>query len=207
MSIDKYTNSDEWVAHCKKMNRLNSEPYELNLINNLREIYLSSLPASIFLLNSTLVDKQCFLCSHLITQGFDKNDEYSILKLKINSLKLKYQEEDNHIHYVAKRVTPDGKELIYNTSDGRVYDAFEYLDAEGVNSTDITVIPKESVEVLSHRSFTYGEFNKNQAEEMLAVISAIKENEDQLLMDYKKLLSYEINLFKEKVERASIYDR
>ena len=108
-------------------------PYEIDLIENLRNVYDGGIPASITLLSNYLSNGQCHERAFLLSRAFI-DDEYtkeiSLLQADIDGIRLNpiYIEKYDKInqkyarHTVVKRITVDGDVLIYDTSMGFVLD-------------------------------------------------------------------------------------
>ena len=125
----------KWKLHCYKhkklliygLNKGLIRPYDDNLIQKLRTIYYGALPASIILLSDGMTNGHCYDRALLISRAFlDEKDDVQLIYASIDSLKLnpRYFSYDARFadHSICERITEDGKQYIYDTSSGFVYD-------------------------------------------------------------------------------------
>lgn len=124
-----------WKAHCYKRKKLLIyglktgliRPYDDELIEKLRNVYYGGLPASIILLSNCMSNGHCYDRALLMSRAFlDSEDDVKLLYATIDSLKLNPQyitESPLYAdHCICERITKDGKHLIYDTSDGFIFD-------------------------------------------------------------------------------------
>ena len=102
-------------------------PYDDELIERLRKVYYGGVPASIILLSNGLSNGHCYDRALLMSRAFlDTSDDVKLLYGDIDSLKLnpKFISDSPHYadHCFVERITEDGRELIYDTSCGFVFD-------------------------------------------------------------------------------------
>lgn len=99
-------------------------PYDDELIQNLRNIYYGSIPASIILLTNSLCNGFCYDRALLLSRVFlDTDDDINLIYADVDSIKLNplYKNEKNYDHCIVERITKDNIHLIYDTSTGFVY--------------------------------------------------------------------------------------
>lgn len=101
--------------------------YNDELIDKLRNIYYSGVPASIILLSIYLCNGYCRERALLLARAFiDEDDDINLILAEVDNIKLnpKYISDDRSYaeHCFLERITKDGKHLIYDTSTGFVYD-------------------------------------------------------------------------------------
>ena len=102
-------------------------PYDDELIERLRKVYYGGVPASIILLSNGLSNGYCYDRALLMARAFlDTSDDVKLLYGDIDSLKFnpKFISDSPHYadHCFVERITKDGRELIYDTSCGFVFD-------------------------------------------------------------------------------------
>ena len=109
-------------------------PYDDELIEKLRKVYYGGIPASILLLSDHMSNGFCYDRALLLAKAFiNEEDDIKLLYATINSIKLNPKfisyaslHTDNYIndllHCVLERTTKDGRKLIYDTSQGFIYD-------------------------------------------------------------------------------------
>lgn len=104
-------------------------PYDDELIQNLRNIYYGSIPASIILLSNSLCNGFCYDRALLLSRVFlDSDDDVNLIYADVDSIKLNplYKNEKNYEHCIVERITKDNLHLIYDISTGLVYDKYIY---------------------------------------------------------------------------------
>ena len=102
-------------------------PYDDELIKRLRNVYYGGVPASIILLSNHMSNGYCYDRALLMARAFlDTSDDVKLLYGDIDSLKFnpKFISDSPHYadHCFVERITKDGRELIYDTSCGFVFD-------------------------------------------------------------------------------------
>lgn len=103
-------------------------PYDDALIEKLRNIYYGGIPASIILLSDSMSNGKCYDRALLMARAFlDEEDDVQLIYATIDGLKLNPQiaNKDDPLcadHCIVERITKDGQHLIYDTSEGFVYD-------------------------------------------------------------------------------------
>ena len=102
-------------------------PYDDELIEKLRNIYYGGIPASVILLSNGMSNGHCYDRALLMSRAFlDDEGEVKLLYAAIDSLKLNpaFIRDDPMYadHCIVERTTADGRELIYDTSCGFVFD-------------------------------------------------------------------------------------
>lgn len=102
--------------------------YDEELIKKLRTIYSGSMPASVLLLSNFMSNGKCYDSAFLLSKAFlDTEDDVKLIYASIDSIRLNpiYSFDSNPLyadHCFVERITKDGKDLIYDTSKGLVYD-------------------------------------------------------------------------------------
>lgn len=136
----KELNNIKWKLYKKKKNILLKwglmngliTPYDDELIQNLRNIYYGSIPASIILLSNSLCNGFCYDRALLLSRAFlDSEDDVNLIYASVDSIKLnpKYANDKDKLycdHCIVERITKDNLHLIYDTSTGLVYDKYIY---------------------------------------------------------------------------------
>lgn len=140
-----------WKLHNEKLKELtvwglrNGQVsiYDDELIKKLRTITYGGIPASIILLSNGMCNGHCYDRALLMAIAFlDTEDDIKLICADVDSLKLNpiyIAENDPQYaeHCFLERTTKDGKQLIYDTSSGLIYDKELYWKIENpkVNRT------------------------------------------------------------------------
>lgn len=113
--------------------------YDEELISKLRKIYYDGVPASIILLTMHLSNGYCYDRSLLLARAFlDSDDDISLIYANVDSIRLNPKNGNASAeHCVVERITPDGECLIYDTSQGLVFDEKLYWNIENPQVTGI----------------------------------------------------------------------
>ena len=108
-------------------------PYDDELIMSLREIYYGGIPASIVLLSNSMSNGHCYDRAVLLARAFlETTDDVKLIYASVDSLRLnpEYSGKKSADHCIVERITEDGRELIYDTSCGFVFDKKFYWKLE-----------------------------------------------------------------------------
>lgn len=205
----------KWMLHNFKKDIIFSYGFNKNMINfydeelikKLRNIYFGALPASILLLSNFMSNGKCYDSAFMLSKAFlDTDDDVKLIYASIDSIKLNpiNQFDSNPLyadHCFVERITKDGKDLIYDTSKGLVYDKKLYWLMEKPKVRKIT--SKEEI-------ISYINKNKNPIDEVkndnynsLFIIPLIEDtyeypNEIYAHLD-GGLLQREVNIFKKSI--------
>ncbi len=186
--------------------------YDEELLSKLRHIYCGGVPASILLLTQGFANGFCYDRAHLVTMAFG-NDEYyvacgSVKSLRINpELLEKYREGkmsklyDDHC--VALRKEKNGKEWIYDTSMGFIFEKNFYYELD-----DFQVRKIENKDEI--QEFLYFDFLRDTSFEeekyvLPFIISKIEETMVPTQEFYLEMLQREIAILKEEVGYDELY--
>ncbi len=106
--------------------------YDDELIEKLRDVYYGDFPASIILLSNFLSNGHCYKRALLLASALlDTDDDIKLVYASINSIKLNPTMKDfSSDHCFVLRTTKDNKQLVYDTSNGLVYDKKIYWKIE-----------------------------------------------------------------------------
>ena len=183
--------------------------YDEELIKKLRYIYDCGVPASILLLCYELCVGQCHERAHLLSRAFlDTDDEVYVITADVDSLSLRpeiIRDDSDPLkseHSFVYRKTKDGKEYIYDTTRGYIYDYNIYWDLERPKIRKI--LGKKSIrdrqEALVRK---YPKMDKLNYILSAVYIDALK---DQYKIPYETYsceeggpLQYELELLKERI--------
>lgn len=111
--------------------------YDKKTIQNWQNVYYGGLPASIVLLSNRLCNGNCYDRALLATLGFE-DDDFNIVHASIDGIKLRPDYVDAHgrnnnkiaDHCFVERILSNGKTLVYDTSEGLVWDKKLYYFLE-----------------------------------------------------------------------------
>ncbi len=102
-------------------------PYDNELIEKLRNVYYGGIPASIILLSDGMTNGHCYDRALLMSRAFlDDDDNVQLVYATVDSLRLNpkficdrplYAD-----HCIVEKITKDGRELVYDTTSGFVFD-------------------------------------------------------------------------------------
>lgn len=126
-------------------------PYDDKLIEKLRNIYYGGLPASIILLSDSLTNGYCYDRALLLAKAFiEEEDDIKLLYASIDSIRLNPMYIDKKSkdplyadHCILERTTKGGHHLIYDTTNGFIYDKSIYWMIENPKVRHIN--DKESI--------------------------------------------------------------
>lgn len=173
-----------------------------------REIYFEGLPASIILLSTYLCNGRCYDRAFLAASLFLDDEDTIDLKLlyaDVDSLRLnpKYVNEKSFEHCVLFRQTKDGKNLIYDTSAGYVFDSKEWAKLE--SPTNISCHDKDAIiKALDKYMKDYPEKVSYIPESALLLLPEVEEHYSDLDEQYAwkgfEYLQREVELFKNKID-------
>lgn len=104
------------------------EPYNEELIEELRSIYYGGVPASVLLLSRALTDGYCYDRALLMSRAFlDEDGNVRLVYASVADLRLNPNyNSKNGDHCFVERTTKTGKKFIYDTSNGLVYTKWLY---------------------------------------------------------------------------------
>lgn len=215
-------NWNEWLDKRKQLIKKGLDTghisiYSDDLIIRLRRLYNGGIPASIILLSDYLSNCNCLDNASLLARAFfdDKDTkDINLVKAKVNSIRLNpvykamyegtIDEDEYDVHYVLERITNDGKNLIYDTSAGYVYD---YETWEALEQPEILgVIPRPNI--ISIHNALVKESPEDYRPNTIAAVIVLPEVEtryDDTTRDerYIDLLKREVEAFK----KAISYDK
>ena len=190
-------------------------PYEVELIETLRNTYFGGVPASIILLSHKLTRGRCYDRALLACFGMG-DDDFRMIDADIDGIKLKpkyideYREAiskgytwDNYgNHCFVERTKKDGTVWVYDTTIGFVCEKNLYYKMENPKITKIN--DKQSV--LNY--FEYQDIKNADIEKDKYILPITMPNIEMIAsVDdgmYKDILIYEIELFKEKIRYDDI---
>jgi hypothetical protein len=186
--------------------------YDEELLEKLRNIYFGGLPASIVLLCDGMCNGYCYDRGYLLSQAFvDTDDEIELLYGDINSLKLNpafFNDGPMYADYcVLYRKTKDGRELIYDTSAGLIYDMDYYLKMENLKIRKKN--SKESIKRLMELEAYYHPEDPEEGKYITPMLFPIFEllygkDTEMYTRLGGNLLKREIELYKQKIDYDSV---
>ena len=205
----------KWMLHNFKKDIIFSYGFNKNMINfydeelikKLRTIYSGVLPASILLLSNFMSNGKCYESALLLSKSFlDSEDDVKLIYASIDSIKLNpiNQFDSNPLysdHCFVERITKDGKDLIYDTSKGLIYDKKLYWLMENPKVRKIT--SKEEIINYINRNKDTLDNVKSDKRNSLLLIPLIEDtyeypNEIYAHLD-GGLLQREVNIFKKSI--------
>jgi len=181
--------------------------YDEELIENLRNIYYGGIPASIMLLCHEVCDGDCYNMALLMSCGFG-DDDFQLVDAKINGIILNPEMIDNYskypekyqnpgVHRFVERTMKDGSVLVYDTSEGFIFEKNLFYKLENPKITNII----DKKEILNY--LEYNNQNKSDDNSLLLKLSEIEEAAKKQADIYKDLLLKEIDLFKKELSLSS----
>ena len=205
----------KWMLHNFKKNIIFNYGFNKNLIDfydeelirKLRTIYSGALPASILLLSNFMSNGKCYDSAFLLSKAFlDTDDDVKLIYASIDGIKYNpiNQFDSNPLyadHCFVERITKDGKNLIYDTSKGLVYDKKLYWLMEKPKVRKITS-KKEIINYINKNKDPLDEV-KNDSHNSLFIIPLIEDtyeypNEIYAHLD-GGLLQREVEIFKKSI--------
>lgn len=189
-------------------------PYDENLIKKLRNIYYAGIPASIILLSNYMSNGECYNRAWLMSRAFlDEDEDVQIICASIDNIRVNplYPDSDDPFktaHCFVKRITKEGRHLIYDTSYGLVFDEkwywlLEHPKVIGIYSKDII---REYIKSHEYLQFENSELEKYNPNSILPMIEANFEGPREIYAGTKaKVLQREIEHFKKIINYDGLY--
>lgn len=181
--------------------------YDEDLIKKLRNIYNGALPASILLLSNFMSNGKCYESALMLSKAFlDSEDDVKLIYASIDSIKLNpiNQFDFNPLyadHCFVERITKDGKDLIYDTSKGLIYDKKMYWLMEKPKIRKITS-KEEIINYISKNNNPLDDIKSDKRNSLL-LIPLIEDTYEYPNEIYARLdgglLQREVNIFKKSI--------
>ncbi len=182
-------------------------PYNEELIEKLRNVYYGGMPASVILLSDGMTNGNCYDRALLLSRAFlDTEDDINLIYATVDSIRLNPEFISNDPlyadHCFLERITKDGQHVIYDTSNGFIYDKELYWKLEHPKVRKIN--DKKSIkEFVSSDLVRYPEDIGNDKYLALLVIPAIESTYGKSTEMYAQpgieMLQREIELYKEAI--------
>lgn len=191
------------------------KPYDKRLIENLRNVYFGGVPGSIALLCSPMVQGKCYDKSVFISLGFDDDDDFNIIKMGVDGIRLnpkyvdqniKYPSKDYDSHSVALRIRPDGSRWIYDTSAGLVYAEWLYNLLQRPNVRNVRTKAETLVYAFCEEGYRKGDIDVigDDIGVLPIILPQIETIASRTKMLYGNTLKHEIALLKDRVGFGSL---
>ena len=200
----------EWDIYLKKLDYLlnmglddgDVTIYDDALIDNLRNIYIGEIPASIIIMMKDYCNGLCLYRSLLIAAAL-QNDNFKLIKANTNTLrknpeliaKAEYNDNQNfYTHYFIEYIDETGDEWIYDTSLMFKIDKELYYDME--NPEIIEIIKPTDV----YEYTLFKDIINNKVMDQQYKLSDLKFTQPTTIQDilYQGKLRNEFNLLNEQ---------
>lgn len=182
--------------------------YDKNLIAKLRHIYYGGLPASLIILSLRLCNHYCYDRALLLSLAFE-DANYKIVRADIDGIRLNprfLDEKDINPHYAnhcfLEETLSNGKELVYDTSTGLVYDKRLYYRMENPVITKISS-KEETMDYVEYQEIKTTNLESDKY--LLTVI--IPQLESIILKEdgpYREFLKEELQRFKKEINYEAL---
>ena len=180
--------------------------YDEELLSKLRHIYCGGVPASILLLTQGYANGHCYDRARLVTMAFG-DDDYETITGSVKGLRIRPDLLDAYRagktndlyadHCVAVRKEKDGREWVYDTSIGFIFDKQFYFELEDIKIREIS--NKEQVKKYLYYDFLqYANFEREKYV-LPFIIPTIEETMVPTQEFYLEALKREIAILKEEI--------
>lgn len=179
--------------------------YDVETIDNLRNVYYAGIPLSIIILSHGMCIRKCYDRATMLTYGFGPEVEYRQVDADIDGIKLHpgtiARETGNDEHYsnhsFIERVMPNGQEVVYDTTEGLIFDKKLYYMIENPQITKVN--DKKTVEFFRRELYTVHP-NINRDRNAIPLLMPLIENiVEHSIEIYGEQIAKEFEMFKEKI--------
>ncbi len=183
---------------------------EEGLIDRLRSIYYDGIPLSVWLLSFGYTFEKCFETAFMISYGFD-GDEFRLVNADVASISLnpkpKYSKEGISVsldeagygnHFFAERTMKDGQVLVYDGTDGLIYDKDTYYQIE--RPKVVRIISEEGTDEWPEFKARFTTRWEDNEEAMRVAFDEVEELVVRENGPYQHLLREEWARFKKEIE-------
>lgn len=182
--------------------------YDEELIEKLRDVYYGGVPASVYLLSNHLSNRHSRAMTEVLSRAFldDKNTiDVRVLRVQKDITDFCPDTTDEKIiieHSLVERTTTDGKDLVYDTANGVVFDkkAYEALQKPIVIGVKTRESIKKAYEDEIQNSPTDCTFNPMAVSIVLSGIEATYNNSgERYTQNDSRILQREVELCRSRI--------